>query len=58
MRIPDAEQYLTAVFQPLWAVYPSQGLFVEAMRIRARYGFAWYDSLIVAAAIKGECGIL
>jgi predicted nucleic acid-binding protein len=33
-------------------------LFSDAIEIRARYRLAWYDSLIVAAAVEAECGVL
>ena len=39
-------------------MYPSQGLFLEALRLCGRYSFGWYDSLIVAAAIEGQCSVL
>lgn len=29
-----------------------------ALEIAGKYGFSWYDSLIVAAALKAECDIL
>ena len=54
----EAEQYLTTVFRPPLSVYPSQGLFLEALRLWGRYSFGWYDSLIVAAALDGECWVL
>jgi predicted nucleic acid-binding protein len=31
---------------------------MEAMRITGRYRLGWYDSLIVAAAIEGQCAVL
>ena len=55
---PEAEQYMTTVFRPLWTVQPSPGLYMEAIHIHARYRLVWYDSLIVAAAVQGECGVL
>src|ERR1700686_5008814 len=58
MKPPEAEQYLTAVFRPLLSVYASQGLFLEALRLCGRYRLGWYDSLIVAAAIEGQCSVL
>jgi predicted nucleic acid-binding protein len=58
LKPPEAEQYLTTVFRPLLAVYASQGLFLEALRLCARYRLGWYDSLIVAAAIEGQCSVL
>jgi predicted nucleic acid-binding protein len=54
----DAEQYLSTTFRPLLAVHSSQALYGEALRIGARFQLPWYDSLIVAAAIEGKCGVL
>jgi predicted nucleic acid-binding protein len=58
MKPPEAEQYLTAVFRPLLSVHASQGLFLEALRLCERYRLGWYDSLIVAAALEGQCSVL
>jgi predicted nucleic acid-binding protein len=58
MNGADAEQYLSTTFRPLLAVQSSHALYAEALRIRARFQFAWYDSLIVAAATEAECEIL
>jgi len=33
-------------------------LYGEALRISARFRLAWYDSLIVASAIEGQCDVL
>jgi predicted nucleic acid-binding protein len=54
----DAEQYLSTTFRPLLAVHSSPALYGEALRIGATLKLPWYDSLIVAAAIEGECGVL
>ena len=58
MAVAEAEQYLAAVFRPLMAVHSSQTLFAEALRLSDRYRLSWYDALIVAAAIEGQCGLL
>jgi predicted nucleic acid-binding protein len=58
MTVAEAEQYLATVFRPLMAVHSSQALYSQALRLSDRYRLAWYDSLIVAAAIEGECRIL
>lgn len=58
MNSADAEQYLATTFRPLLAVQSSQALYAEALRIRARYRLAWYDSLIVAAAAEAGCDVL
>ena len=50
-----AEAYCNTVLIPLWTVIPSHALYVRALGIRARYGFHFYDSLIVAAALDTGC---
>lgn len=54
----QARLYIAAVFRPLFAVQPSLGLFSDALDIRSRYRFSWYDSLIVAAAVEAGCSVL
>lgn len=58
MTSVEAEQYLITVFRPLLAVHSSPGLYLEALRIVSRHKLAWYDSLIVAAALEAHCGTL
>ena len=58
MTCADAEQYLSTTFRPLMSVHSSPSLYGEALRIGARYRLAWYDSLIVASAIEGQCDVL
>src|SRR6266404_8096367 len=54
----DAEQYLSTTFRPLLSVHSSPALYGEALRIAARFLLPWYDSLIVASAIEGQCDVL
>ncbi len=58
MTVADAEQYLSTVFRPLMAIHSSQGLYGEALRLSDRYRLSWYDSLIIAGAIEGQCSVL
>ena len=58
MRLTDAEQYLGTVFRPLLSVHSSQALYAEALHLQAQSGLAWYDSLIVSAAIQAQCDYL
>ena len=58
MSSTDAEQYLMTTFRPLLAVHSSPALYGEALRILARFHLAWYDSLILASAIEGQCEVL
>ncbi|MGH9599287.1 MAG: PIN domain-containing protein [Terracidiphilus sp.] len=58
MSLVDAEQYLGMIFRPLLAVHSSQALYVEALQLHMRNQLAWYDSLIVAAALQARCDLL
>jgi len=58
MNVAEAEQYLITVFRPLLAVHSSPALYVEAMRIAARYHLSWNDCIIVAAALQSQCSVL
>ena len=54
----EAEQYLAMTFRPLLALHSSYSLFGQALYLHRQYSLSWYDSLIVAAAKDGECGVL
>ena len=58
MSTADAEQYLSTTFRPLLSVHSSPALYGEALRIGAKFRLAWYDALIVASAIEGQCDVL
>ena len=48
-------QLMDSIPVPLWQVYPSASLYQDAISIQGRYGFSFYDSLIVAAALEAGC---
>ncbi len=58
MAFADAEQFLATVFRPLMASHSSPALYGEALRLTDRYRLSWYDSLIIASAIEGQCSVL
>ena len=58
MTAAEAEQYLATVFRPMLAVHSSPALFGEALRLSERHHLSWYDCLVLAAAIEGQCGVL
>lgn len=58
MQPGDIRQCLVTFLRPLTAIESSPLLFIEALNILERYQFSWYDSLIVAAAVQGECETL
>ena len=43
------------VLVPLWQVNPTGSLYQSAISLQSRYGFSFYDSLIVAAALEAGC---
>lgn len=54
----DTRRALQQILIPLWQVYPSAALYQDAISIQGRYGFSFYDSLIVAAALEAGCARL
>ncbi len=51
----EARHFLAGVLAPLWRLMPSPGLYARGLELRERYALAFYDALIVAAAIEGGC---
>ena len=49
---------LDDVLVPLWQVNPTVALYLSAISLQTRYGFSFYDSLIVSAAIEAGCSRL
>ena len=46
------------VLLPLWQINPSENLYHRGLDLKMRYGYSFYDSLIVAAAIESGCKTL
>jgi len=55
ISVAEAEQYLITVLRPLLAVHSSPAIYFEALRIAEKHRISWYDALIVAAAVEGQC---
>jgi predicted nucleic acid-binding protein len=51
----QALRFLDSVLTPLWRVMPNAALYQRALAVRLRYGFSFYDALIVAAALEFGC---
>ena len=54
-------QFLEDILLPFWGINrigPTPELYRSGLRIQARYGFSFYDSLIVAAALGAGCTTL
>ena len=58
MTVTELELYFFKVLLPMMTIPSSSGLFLEALRLQAAGEIAWYDSLIVAAALQGNCKVL
>jgi predicted nucleic acid-binding protein len=51
----EAGRLLDDVLAPLWTVSPTPDLYRRAVEVQERYGFSFYDALIVAAALEAGC---
>ena len=51
----DLRAYLDAVLAPLCQVFPDAALFRLALDVKDETGYGFYDSLIVAAALRAGC---
>jgi predicted nucleic acid-binding protein len=58
VRDDDALAYFRSTLKPMWSIYPTEDLFTRALGIRARYGYGFFDSLIVSAAVQAGCSVL
>jgi predicted nucleic acid-binding protein len=58
MKSGDQQEYLRAFFGSLLQIQSSLALYFEALQFKERYQLAWYDSLVVCAAIQAECTVL
>ena len=51
----NARRLLDDILVPLWQVNPTPSLYRRGLWVRNAYGFGFYDSLIVAAALEAGC---
>lgn len=58
MTSDEARRYLETVFRPLLTLHSSESLYIAAIRLCSEKRIAWYDALIVAAALEAECEVL
>ena len=58
MKPEDSQAYLRLVLNPLCQVYPDLALYESCLTIQSEVGYSFYDSLIVAAAVRTECETL
>jgi predicted nucleic acid-binding protein len=58
LKPDDAKIYLQKVLNPLCEVFPDLDLYQKAIDIQNNTGYSFYDSLVIAGALRGECNIL
>lgn len=51
----DAVQFLRDLLLPLWRINPTPRMYERSLEIQRRYGFSFYDGMILAAALEGGC---
>jgi len=56
--LPDAAEFLNKILWPLCGHIPSREFYERALRIKAETGYAFYDALIVTAAVESGCRVL
>lgn len=54
----DAKDYLNHVLLPLCEIFPNITFYEKSLKIRDETGFSFYDSLIITAALEGNCSVL
>jgi predicted nucleic acid-binding protein len=58
LKAEDGLAYLKMVLGPLCKVYPDLELFETSLELQRDSGYSFYDSLILAAALRGGCETL
>lgn len=58
MPLLNSKEYLDKVFMQLEVVYPDSDFMKTGLDIASTTGYSFYDSLIIAAALKAGCDIL
>jgi predicted nucleic acid-binding protein len=55
LKPEDAKIYLQKVLHPLCHIFPDLDLYSAALDVLEKTGYSFYDSLIIAAALRGGC---
>lgn len=55
MSTENAQRFLEQILIPLWRIMPSPALYRRGLDLQSRYGFSFYDALIIAAALEFGC---
>ncbi len=58
MSLDQAVTYLNDILMPMCRIFPSNDIWSSALHIQLNYRYRFYDSLIIASAIKSGAKIL
>ncbi len=58
LKKQDCRKYISNVLEPLCEVFASIELYHTALEIQEGWQYSFYDSLIIAAALRANCRIL
>jgi predicted nucleic acid-binding protein len=58
LTVQDRRRYLDHVMVPLCEIFAVPQLYQRALGVQERYGYGFYDSLIVAGALEAGCAML
>jgi|SRR6056297_311517 len=58
MNRDDLRDYIQTALLPLCAVWPGEAIYHEALTVGLETGYRWYDSLILASAVKAQAHVL
>ncbi|MCK4555978.1 MAG: PIN domain-containing protein [Candidatus Aminicenantes bacterium] len=58
LTFKDSQRYLNVVLESLCEVFSSTELFHKALEIINQWKYPFYDSLIIAAALQGDCAVI
>ena len=58
LNTEDSKTYLNLVLGPLCQVFPDQALYEAALDLQQETRYSFYDALILAGALRGECEVL
>jgi len=58
IKVKDASVYLQKVLSPLCHIYPNLEIYQQSLEIMEEYRYSFYDSLILAAALQGDCSVI
>jgi predicted nucleic acid-binding protein len=58
LKVDDSLAYLRKVLNPLCHITPDLALYETGLQVLAETRYSFYDSLVIAAAIRGDCAVL